>query len=131
MSSKLSEGRKKARDLAEQIYYNKIKKECIEQEIDRIKKEYEDSNDLTKLGNIFEDSPRITKQKKPWSRKYLKNVYENIRSGSGSKEDFLYMAEVSENVHKKEKIKKTTGVLASISALITVIIVIIKLLGKN
>lgn len=75
--------------MAGELTYNQVKNE-----IDRIESQY---------GEDSFGSYKVKKTSAPWSMKDLEDLEVQSVSGACSKEFYLYMAEVSEFVYKKNK----------------------------
>lgn len=80
--------------LAKKIVGGELSKTLVIEEINRIEKEY---------GEDAFNSFVVKKKSSPWTQKDLDDLEMQSASGAGSKEFYLYMAEVSEFVHKKDK----------------------------
>lgn len=74
------------------ILSGKLSKSGVASEIDRIEKEYGES-----AFNLY----KVQKKDAPWTQSDLDDLEIQSASGACSKEFYLYMAEVSEYIHKK------------------------------
>ncbi|MBE5879080.1 MAG: hypothetical protein E7288_03775 [Lachnospiraceae bacterium] len=116
-------GREERLLLVSKILKGEIGKKDVENELERISKQY---------GDECFNSYEVKKQPKPWTNNSLKELEVLSASGAASKEFYLYMAEVSEEVYsqKYKKKKLFRGVLFGVLA-ITVLIFIVCILRGN
>ena len=80
--------------LSERIVSGKMTRADVERELCRIELEY---------GSNAFNYYTVKKKQAPWTQKDLDELEIKSASGAGSKEFYLYMAEVSEYVYKAKK----------------------------
>ena len=66
----------------------------------------------------------VTKKSRPWSRGDLKDLEMQAVDGASSRPFFLYLAEMGEEVTRKERKKKQLTLIGTIVAVIAIIAVI-------
>lgn len=67
---------------------------------------------------------RITKKPRPWTRSDLNDLKVKAAAGASSREFFLYLAEMGEEVTRKERKKKQLTLIGTIVAVIAIIAVV-------
>ena len=103
--------------LVSKILSGEISKMEVAKELKRISETY---------GEECFNSYEVKRKPKPWTEQNLKELEILNASGAGSKEFYLYMAEVSEEVYaqKAKKKKLLTGVLFGVLIVVAVIIMV-------
>lgn len=119
-------------NLTNEIMAGNLTKKQVVDEINKIESKY---------GESAFGSYQVTKKSAPWSKSDLEDLKVQSASGACSKEFYLYMAEVSEYVHresaKKGLIEKASRIIAknwlwilfAIAGLFIVIACLTKILG--
>lgn len=111
------DGRTECIKLGEKILKGKISGQKVRIELDRIVTEYGE--------DIFNKYCKVKKQSKPWTEETLKELEIFSMAGVASRDFYLYMAEVADEVYSRKKKKKALKVGAGITALLVVIAIII------
>lgn len=105
------------------IIDGKVDKSFVRKEIEKLENQYGENAFL----------PYIVKKKdKPWDEKYLKELEIQGMAGAASKEFILHLAEVSESVYRKKRLKKAFLIGAAALALAAIITTaLILIAGKD
>lgn len=102
--------------LVSKILNGKIDKAGVEKEIEQIANKY---------GDDCFNSYTVKRKPKPWSVKDLQELEGLSTSGAASKEFYLYMAEVSEEVFSKEAFRKRIYIGGVIVLIVMIICIIL------
>ncbi len=107
-------------DLGKSILSGQYNREKTLQELDRMEREF---------GEYAFTPYRVNKKEKPWGQDYLDELTTEFRLGAGSKEFFLHLQEVKEEVDRKKRNFKlaVAGCIAGIVAIIVLAATIITL----
>lgn len=84
-------------NLTNKILAGELSKEDVKLEIDRMENEYGES-----AFNLY----KVSKKDAPWTQRDLDDLEVQSAAGALSKDFYLYMAEVSDFVHRKNKKNK-------------------------
>lgn len=106
--------------LVSKIVNGEIHRPEVERELDRIAKQY---------GEDCFNSYVVTRKPKPWSKEYLEELRALSVRGAGSREFYLYMAEVSDEVHKG--VPKWLVIAAGIVIAIALVAVLVFLVNER
>lgn len=99
--------------LVTRILRGEIDKAGVKKELERISAEY---------GEDCFNSYVVKKKAKPWTYKELKELEILSTSGAASKEFYLYMSEVSDEVYAKKAAKKKISILAGVILVIALVV---------
>lgn len=102
--------------LTSKILKGEMRYPDVEKELDRISMQYGED-----CFNCF----RVERKEKPWSEKDLEDLGILSACGAGSREFYLYMAEVSDYVHSQKATKRKRGKLILYIILICICVGII------
>lgn len=101
--------------LVSKIANGEISKATVEKELDRMEQKY---------GRDCFNSYPVKRKPKPWTKEYLDELEILSSSGASSKEFYLYMAEVSDEIYKNRINKKTVlGIGFAIAIVLGIMIV--------
>jgi hypothetical protein len=104
-------------DLVRRIVKGEVTKAEVQKELDKMEAKY---------GSECFNSYPVKKKAKPWDKKYLEELEMLSSSGASSKEFYLHMAEVSQEVNKSRFPISTIIVVGAV-----IVIGIVILLLKN
>lgn len=116
-------GREEQIKLVSKILKGEIGKADVDKELERISNQY---------GDDCFNSYEVKRQPKPWTGKSLKELEILSASGAASKEFYLYMAEVCEEVYsKKSKKRKLLQGVLIVGLVVLVLVFVICILHNN
>lgn len=95
----------------------------VEKELERISEEYGEDESF----NCY----KVRRQPKPWNEETLEKLEILSASGAGSKEFYLHMAEVAEEVYAQKAKKKTRKIVVGILVVIVVIFAVFCVLSRH
>lgn len=93
----------------------------VEKELERISKEYGEEG-------AFNCYP-VRREPKPWSEETLEKLKVLSASGAGSKEFYLHMAEVAEEVYAQKK--KTRKIVVGVLTVVIILAAIVCILSRH
>ena len=100
--------------LVSKIVNGEIKRFEVEAELLRMEKKY---------GSDCFNSYPVKRKQKPWSKEYLNELEVLSSSGASSKDFYLYMSEVSDEIYKNKIKKKVIIAVAAVIIIGTFLIV--------
>ncbi len=95
----------------------------VEKELERISREYGEEESF----NCY----KVRREPKPWSEETLEKLKVLCASGAGSKEFYLHMAEVAEEVYAQKAKKKTRRIVAATLTVIIILAAVVCVLSRH
>ena len=109
-------------DLVSKIVKGELKQQKVVEELDEMEAKY---------GKECFNSYPVKRKPKPWSMEYLKELERLSSSGASSREFYLYISEVSDDIYRKRKNKIIIIALIVIIAAAIACVLLVGVIGGD